>query len=336
MRAIQWCLAAALLLSISLQLKAASVEWSAGPELPVSLQEIYPTSNGQAIYVAGGIVGRAASGELNISDKVYWLEANTKAWKQHSQLPAKRHHAQTIAHENELYILGGFVESASGQWTNTSDFLMFDTYSQTWKALPPMPKALSETTFAIIEGRLHVAGGRSPLQQKNGGWRDNMDVDWHFVFDFQSQQWKTLAPLPTARNSTCSVVLNNKWHVIAGRTVNGGNSAEHHVYDASKDTWSRLAKLPQAQGALACTVLNEQIYAMGGEFFEGAGGIYNELWVYSPEQDVWHKKGTLPTPRHGHGAVTLNKQLYLIGGASGVGANSTLNTLDILQLKVED
>ena len=43
----------------------------------------------------------------------------------------------------------------------------------------------------VLDGRLHLIGGRAPIASANAGWRDHADVDEHFVLD--GERWRRAA-----------------------------------------------------------------------------------------------------------------------------------------------
>ncbi|GGW87886.1 Kelch repeat-containing protein [Alteromonas halophila] len=301
---------------------AVSASWRDGPALPAPVQEIYPALWQGKLVVAGGLSGHAEG--LTITDKVWQL--GNKNWQALPALPEPRHHPFVVSLNNSLYAIGGFVTNERGQWANTADVLMLT--DDGWQTRASMPVPLSETVTAVIDGKLHVAGGRTPTQQ-NGQWADSTDTNWHGVYDPQSNSWQQRTPLPKARNSACSALVNGKWHVIGGRTVNGGNSSQHDIYDARTNNWQQGEPLPQPQGGLACAALDGVIYVFGGEYFNNGGGVYPTVWAYDTGEQSWQSVSSMPVPRHGLGAVALEDRIWIIGGAAKAGANETSDRVSV-------
>ncbi len=303
----------------------AHANWQDGPTLPTPLQEIYPTLWKDKLVVAGGLAAGEAR-NLYVSDAVWLYDG--KQWQSLAALPEPRHHPLLTTVGEALYAVGGFTESAGGKWTNTADLM--ELTEQGWQQRASLPITLSETVAAEIDGKLHVAGGRTVTGAENGSWADSQDTDWHGSYDPATNLWRNLPPLPLARNSACSVVVNGQWHVIGGRTVNGGNCARHDVYQPKTNSWTQAASMPEAQGGLACASVNGNIYVFGGEFFDnGGGGVYDAVWRYNTATGQWDRVATMPLPRHGLGAVTLDNAIWVIGGAAEAGARQTSDKISI-------
>lgn len=299
--------------------------WSIGPSLPLSVQEIYPAVHDNSIYVVGGLT--AGKQAFSVSDQVFRLRQGDDKWQTLQAFPEPTHHVMLVSAGESLWAFGGFTESEDGQWTNSSSVYEFDDQSQTWQKRSPMPVRLSESISAVINGKVHLAGGRT-ARGKNYHWQHHLDSDWHGVYDPQTQVWKTAAPLPTPRNSACSVVYNNQWHVLGGRTVNKGNSSAHEVFDITTDEWKAEKPMPQPEAGTACALLGDSIFVFGGEYFDEQGGdVYPTVWRYELKRKRWSEAAIMPVPRHGLGAVTFDNAIWLIGGAAEAGAKDTRHTV---------
>lgn len=316
----------AALLAFSASSVANDYQWSLGPTLPEPVQEIYPTVMKGHVVVAGGL--RAGKGQsLDIESRAWILSPNAKQWQPLPDLPEARHHPLLVGTDKGVWAFGGFVESDNGQWTNTSTVMFLAESGKAWQVKEPMPVSLSETVSAHLSDGIHLAGGRSASKQKNGQWLDSKDTDWHGVLNPETGIWSTAPVLPTPRNSACSVVLDDQWHVIGGRTVQGGNLAVHEAFSTETRKWKTLAPLPKAQGGLTCAAYQGNIYVFGGEYFTGGGGVYHDVWRYSPRKRTWESVSTMPLPRHGLGSVVVDDKIWLIGGAAKAGARETKGTV---------
>lgn len=317
---------------IALPTEASSdYHWAAGPSLPESVQEIYPAVHKGAIYVAGGL--REGEKQFVVSDHVYRLKQGADQWQQLPDFPVPTHHAMLVSTDEQLWAFGGFTESDDGQWNNSAAVYVLDESNDTWVKKNPMPVKLSESISAVINGQVHLAGGRT-TQKDNYSWRHHLDSDWHGVYDPEGGVWKTASPLPTPRNSACSVVIAGNWHVIGGRTVEGGNTAVHEVFDPLADAWITAKPMPEAEAGIACTVLGDSIYVFGGEYFDdNGGGVFHKVWRYEVNRKRWSEATVMPVPRHGLGAVTFDHRMWLIGGAGKAGPRDTRHSVSILEVK---
>lgn len=317
-----------------------SLGWTAAPELPAAAQEIYAAVDERAIYTAGGLQGRGR-GPFRVLDAFSRFDLSTARWSQPATLglPFARHHPQLAVAHGRVWVIGGFRETAAGQWTSITDVLSAspDAPQGGWTPGPPLPGPQSEAVTLVHAGRVHVIGGRSPSGQANGRWTDQADVATHRVLAHArgGARWSDARPAPTARNSAAGAVIDGALYVVGGRTVGGGNLATLERYDPQADRWDALRPMPQASGGLAAAAWNGRLYAFGGEWFDAnGGGVYRECWAYDPRADGWTAAPVMRTPRHGLAAVAVQHGpaagVYAIGGAvtaSAAGASAVMERL---------
>ena len=67
-------------------------DWTAGPALPIRVQEIYPTVLNDVLYLAGGLSPDEGDGQIGISDRVFALEPGARRWRERARLPVPIHH----------------------------------------------------------------------------------------------------------------------------------------------------------------------------------------------------------------------------------------------------
>lgn len=304
--------------------------WTAGPSLPIRVQEIYPAAVNGTLYVAGGLSPDVDGGQIGITDRVFALDEGADIWRERAPLPLATHHPNLVAFGDELYAIGGFVADAGGAWHMTGAVRIYDPDRNAWRSGPAMAQPYAETVVANLNGRIHVVTGRRPSGPANANWTDHADTTAHVVLDPAAEAWTSAAPAPTARNSATGAVLDGKLHVIGGRTVSGGNTPIHEVFDPQTNRWATLAPLPEplagprGSGGLASAVLGNTIFVFGGEWFSSTGGgVYSQVWAYDAAEDRWREARAMPTPRHGLGAVTVGNRIATIAGAARAGGNAT-------------
>ena len=308
----------------STKIEDSTSHWSVTTPLPQAVQEIYPVHWQSSLVVAGGLYAHPQARYI-ITEKVWARDITTPdaTWVELASLPEPRHHPILASIGPQLFALGGFIETAQGKWTNSTDVYLLSSGAGSWQPKQPIPIALSETVIAVIDGRIHLAGGRTLAGEQNGNWNDSTDTDWHGIYNPTTDSWTTAPPLPQAKNSACSAVVNGRWHVIGGRTVELENLATHHVYDVEKDQWIEEPPMPEARGGLACAAVDSIIYVFGGEDFKPERGVFDKVLAYDTVQRTWTEFGIMPSARHGLGAVNAEQSIYLIGGATKAGAIGT-------------
>src|SRR5258707_816228 len=75
---------------------------------------------------------------------------------------------------------------------------VFDTDTNTWTKLAPMPTPRNHHSIAYVDGKLYAIGGRVGSCY-SGGWSSN--VWMNEAYDIATNTWATRAPMPTARSA---------------------------------------------------------------------------------------------------------------------------------------
>jgi hypothetical protein len=313
-----------------------SAEWTRRAELPWVAQEIYCAARGEAIVVAGGLVGRPG-GALHIEDRTGIYRPAEDRWVEGPRLPQPRHHPMLIADGETVYALGGYGRTGAGDWTAMTD--VWALRGEAWEPAGTMPAPQSETIGVAHAGRLHLITGRAPAGSANGQWNDQADIADHRVFLPAEARWETASPCPMARNSAAAALLDGAVWVAGGRTVSGGGTGRLDRYDPVADRWDTRAPIPrsyasnnQVGGGLAMAAAGGRLIAFGGEWFQrgGGGGVFRETWIYDPAADVWTQGPDMATPRHGLAAAAVGGVVYAIAGGSVVSGGRATGIVESL------
>ena len=133
-------------------------------------------------------------------------------------------------------------------------------------------------------------------------------------------KWTTKAPMPTARCTFSTGVVNERIYAIGG--AKGRTDALRSVplqiveeYHPATDTWTRKADMPTARNALCVSVVDGRIYAIGGS--DGIATPLDTVEEYNPETDTWTRKSDMPTVRYALSTSVVNGKIYAIGGSMG-------------------
>src|SRR5439155_1651168 len=119
-------------------------------------------------------------------------------------------------------------------------------------------------------------------------------IDNAWEYDPASDNWRTLAPLPTKRGSPVAVSVGDKLYVIGGATVLPGASAVHPAqphysvgaveeYDPAANTWSTLASLPVSRHGLAGGAVGNRLHMVSGDVQSAGTGVH----VHSADHDAF-------------------------------------------------
>jgi N-acetylneuraminic acid mutarotase len=136
------------------------------------------------------------------------------------------------------------------------------------------------------------------------------------------EPWTEKTPMPTARLSMGTAVVDGKIYAIGGGRTETSKLSVVEVYDPVTDSWDiTKTPMPTARGAFGCTVVDGKIYAIGGGLF-GPSPL-SIVEVYDPVTDSWNDTtiAPMPTARSNVAACTVNGKIYVIGGTT---QNSTI------------
>jgi hypothetical protein len=309
----------------------APLPWEASTPLPFAVQEIYPTLWRRRLVVGGGFRSVGPGPVTKISDlrpsaDVVAKEPGGADWDALPSLPEPRHHPLLAVWEGKLLAVGGFSATPEAIWTMQAQCWTLDDGSGRWRDVPALPAPQAEVAAGLIGGALILAGGRTPLDGRNGQYSDHLDTGAAWLLRPGAKAWEAMPPLPTPRNSSAAAVLDGRLHVAGGRVVRDGglqNLTVHEAWDPKRDRWVTCAPMPEARGGHAAAVAGGSLYCFGGESFGPGGRAHDEVFVYDAGRDRWALRDRMPRPLHGLGAVAVGEVIHLLGGASEVGGRAT-------------
>ncbi|GAA5189614.1 Kelch repeat-containing protein [Ferrimonas gelatinilytica] len=191
-----------------------------------------------------------------------------------------------------------------------------------WLERNNAPLALLDTGSALLNGELHLVGGKTQSGPQNG----------HFAFDPASGQWRTLASKPGAAvENPALAAYDGDLYLFGGSTSPfSGAQSDSYRYDAATDSWSSIAPMPEALGGIRAERIGDEILIAGG--MNGSGDSVDSLWIYTPATDSWRSGPSMSQVRDNPGTAVLDGELYVIGGrerANGSEVDGTLASMEI-------
>ena len=122
--------------------------------------------------------------------------------------------------------------------------------------------------------------------------------------------WRTLAPMPSARQELSTAVLNGKIYVIAGYDSNGASTDTVDVYNPATNSWASAHPIPIQNNHNNAAVAAGKLYTFGG--------LSNAAFLYDPVLNAWSPVASMNF-QHGSTAAVgvINDKIYVAGGAGG-------------------
>ncbi len=234
----------------------ATDSWYYGTPSPIVDAEFYQAGVvSNKIYVIGGRHTFTGNEEY---------DPLLDTWTSKASMPTGRAgHALGVVNFS-IYVIGGRNGSTPLEGNVTNVVEAYHPSTDSWTTgLAPMPTARSDTTAAVVNGKIYVIGG----------WNGSSILSTVEVYDPFTDTWSFGAAMPTPRADLGACGCSGHIHVVGGiNATQDGNATQvgtHEIYAPSTDTWSFAEPMPTPRAELVVVNVGGTIYAMGG-------GIYGE------------------------------------------------------------
>lgn len=242
--------------------------WELTTPLPRPTNHPMAASVSGKLYFIGGQV--SASGGGPFLGEVHEFDPLTELWTPQASMPTARGGGVAAVIDDKIYVAGG-------RPPHGNDFAVYDPANDEWTPLPDIPTDRNHTAAAAIDGKMYVVGGRF-----GAGFRSEMTNALE-VYDPATNEWSSLAPMPTVRGGLNAVAANGCLHVFGGEGASG-MFGEHEVYDPFTNTWDSLPDMPiPVHGVTGLAFHDGTIYLPGGGTRTGGSSGSTIHQVFRPE-----------------------------------------------------
>ncbi len=279
--------------------------WTEGPELPGPRLEPGVAALGQQLVVLGGFDQNLAQG-LRITNDVIAFDPVAQTWSNLRAAPVAWTHVNLAASSATLFLLGGHDTQqliAKGE----SYALDTDRPNALWRQLAPMPVGEERGAAGVVIAPPHIylIGGSS----STGALASCLD------YDFSTDTWTTLPPLPAPRSHPAVMRRADGTLIVAGGLATlDARDAVADVWSLApgSTTWMPRTPMPTARGGCAHGVQLGQLICAGGESGQAALSVVES---YDATSDRWTVLPPMPDARAGTQGAVIAGQLYVPGGA---------------------
>jgi N-acetylneuraminic acid mutarotase len=321
-------------------------QWKMAAPLPKAIGEIEAATVDGKIYVLSGLDNRP--GVVAPAGYNWAYDPATNAWSDRKPMPVPAHHIM-VTTLDKIYVFGGFVRPASVlAWQPIARSWRYDPANDTWKELAPMPTPRGAGAAVQVGGKIYVIGGaRSNKPDDPGaaiplGSTDQLVVGTVEEYDPATDQWRSRAAMPTARNHFFADAVGGRIYAIDGRigTVFVTKSDVIDLveaYDPATDRWAYASRAPTTRGDVTGEAHNGLLYIAGGEFqdFERKMTFWS-VEVFNPATGAWSTLPHMQVARHGFAAAFVGNALHVMGGgfqSDGMpGVDPTTATHEVIDL----
>ena len=175
------------------------------------------------IYVLGGNTLGHSGGAVDWFDR---YDPQTGNWQVLDDAPDARDHFAAVIVDGQLVAAGGRATAQPNPFANTvAATNIYDFATGDWRVGANIPNPRAGTVAVGAGDELIIAGGESSTRGASFAETEAYNVN--------TNQWRSLQPLLTARHSGGAAVIGSTWHVIAGNLVRGGGqeTSVHETLD---------------------------------------------------------------------------------------------------------
>lgn len=256
--------------------------WRTEPGLPEARHHPHLVGHEDTLFALGGFGTSTAPLAWEMRAQSWALTPGDDRWR--AVTPAPEPHAEIVAATlgEHIHLVGGRGPTGDDnrRWTDHADtdrHLVFDPDADRWHRAAPLPTARNSAAGAVLNGQLHVVGGRTV----GGG---NLAV--HEVYDPAADRWASAAPMPQAQGGLAAAALAGRLYAFGGEYFDdgGGVYPEVWVYDPDGDGWARGPDMPTPRHGLGAVALGDAIVTLGGASAAGGNGTSDRVEILRPSR----------------------------------------------------
>lgn len=257
----------------------AGTRWEPLPKLRQPMHHVFLLGAARRLYAIGGFASAPGAVWQNQAN-VWMLNPFDVQWSPGPALPQPQSEVTgCVLADGSLFIAGGRTPAPDGgnatydDQRDTGAAWRLPPNGRRWEAAAPLPVPRNSAAYAVLQGRLHVIGGRT-FEPNRPGRRGIANLAVHHSYDPAADRWVEHAPLPEPRGGHAAATLGDAIHVFGGEALEPAPAAFADVFrwDAKTDRWSRGTPLPQPRHGLGAVAASggRVVHVFGGASAAGA------------------------------------------------------------------
>jgi N-acetylneuraminic acid mutarotase len=197
-----------------------------------------------------------------------------------------------------MYVIGG-IRRCCLNATTIDAVKAYDATANTWRPKAPYPVRVWSTNGAVVlDGKIYVTGGRTPVQRADGYW-DNEILKSLYVYTPSLDRWVRKRDMPIRSATAVSVGYQGKLYVATENVV--------LRYDPSTDQWAQFGNRPHDFWNPSGGLINGKLYLVSELGPMGILDLTTGAWTSGPNR---------PYRTCSTASTTLQAKLYLFGFCS--------------------
>ncbi|KAL0967727.1 hypothetical protein UPYG_G00256120 [Umbra pygmaea] len=259
-------------------------KWYPLASLPFYDRELFSViSAGDNIYLSGG----TESGVM-VAD-VWCYMSLLDNWNLVSRMNVPRCRHNSLVYDGKLYTIGGLGVSG-----NLDHVERYDTITNQWETVPPLPKAVHSAAATVCGGKVYVFGGVNEAGRSAGVLQSYVP---------QTNCWSFIES-PMIDNKYAPAVALNGYIFILG----GAYARATTIYDPDKGNIKAGPNMNHSRQFCSAVILDGKIYATGG-IVSSEGPALGNMETFDPHTNSWTLLQSLPCPLFRHGCVVIKKYI---------------------------
>jgi Kelch motif len=290
----------------------------------------YPRFGLGVATVGGRILAIGGFDSDELFDVVESREASGPGgWHAIAPLNTARTNLGTATLDGIVYAVGGYDATSTLDVVET-----FDPRTGSWSRSAHLPQPRGGTAAAALGGLLYVAGG---FISAPGIEETTASV---IAYDPRKQTWRSVAPMPTARELLRLVTAGPYLYAVGGLSGEGNSLTTIERYDPKSNRWQTVSPMHESRVAAGITAANidgrQVLVAVGGAIWQDFEilGSRRTTEVYDLATGRWQVlRAELPEPRGSLGCATeADGTVLAIGGGSSAGPIAEVLALKLTRL----
>lgn len=193
----------------------ATDSWTTKADMPTTDRGLLTASAVDGlIYVMGGGDSFDQSSPYRIVE-IY--DPATDSWTDGVDMLRSRQSHAAVVIGKEIYLIGGLTRDQSNQIVHVPEIDVFNTVTQEWRQVAPLPTVRFDLTAVVLGGRIYAMGGNV--------YQTPIVYSIVEEYDPRLDCWTGVTPLPSPLTQQCAAVVGNTIYSIGGTNDPRGQDA---------------------------------------------------------------------------------------------------------------
>nr|KAF6447275.1 kelch like family member 29 [Rousettus aegyptiacus] len=210
-------------------------------------------------------------------------------WNLVSRMTVPRCRHNSLVYDGKIYTLGGLGVSG-----NVDHVERYDTITNQWEAVAPLPKAVHSAAATVCGGKIYVFGGVNEAGRAAGVLQSYVP---------QTNTWSFIESPMIDNKYAPAVTLNGLVFILGGAYARATT-----IYDPEKGNIKAGPNMNHSRQFCSAVVLDGKIYATGG-IVSSEGPALGNMEAYEPAANTWTLLPHMPCPVFRHGCVVIKKYI---------------------------